>query len=109
VKHLRENIPERFKAKLPNAPWESDDSSFRAAGLHKFSPRHEGRITAWTPSKGYGFVANDDGSGDLFFGKYEAARLGAIEIGTRVQFSIGRDPGARPHAVNMRRLEEPAA
>ena len=61
-----------------------------------------GVIVWYNPSKRYGFVAPEDGGGDIFFRLDEAhaTALGPIEHGMDVHFSIADGPDG-PVALHL--------
>src|SRR5262245_4131099 len=53
-----------------------------------------GTIKLWNSDRGFGFISNDDGSGDTFVQVtvLERAGYGAVAIGQRVEFERGKNP-----------------
>jgi cold shock CspA family protein len=54
-----------------------------------------GKVKWFSISKGFGFIAPDDGSADVFLHltKVEEANLPTLESGTQLQYSIGSRNG----------------
>lgn len=61
-----------------------------------------GEIVWYSPKKRYGFVAPDDGGGDIFFcfTDHEVAAFGPIERGMGVHFALSDGPGG-PAAIRL--------
>lgn len=53
--------------------------------------------------KGFGFIATDEGGGDLFFhmSAVDGVRFDELQEGQRVEFSVGEGPKG-PRAENVR-------
>jgi CspA family cold shock protein len=63
-----------------------------------------GTVKWFNSTKGYGFIAPDDGSQDVFvhISAVERAGLGTLREGQKVEFEIQRDPRTRKTAaVNL--------
>jgi cold shock CspA family protein len=73
--------------------------------------RHHGTVDRLIPDRGFGFIADDDGS-EYFFHRtaLQATRLDDLAPGTPVTFALGSDPGDQPdehlRAVSVRLAEE---
>ena len=67
-----------------------------------------GRVKTWNDDKGFGFIAADDGSGDVFFHvtALEDAEIDDEElVGLALSYDVGENPrNGRTKAVNLRRL-----
>ena len=64
----------------------------------------QGTVKFWREDKGYGFVANDDGSGDVFvhISKLVNGRDG-LHQDDRVSFDVGINPkNGKTEALNVR-------
>jgi CspA family cold shock protein len=66
-----------------------------------------GKIKMWNMAKGYGFIARDDNSSDVFvhFRAFENLEGDTPGIGERVEFDIAVDQG-RTKAVGVRLLDD---
>ncbi len=66
----------------------------------------KGTVKWFKPEKGYGFIAPDNGSGDVFVhvSDLKEAGYGALDKGERVEFDIvenrGREKAARISVIN---------
>ncbi len=67
-----------------------------------------GKIAAWIPGRGFGFIERGDGGADLFVHCRDFADQthDSLPIGARVQFEIKKDErNAKLRAVNVARLD----
>ncbi len=66
---------------------------------------NKGTVKWFNSEKGYGFIKNDDGSGDLFvhFSAIQADGYKTLEEGQRVSFDTEADPrnSSKMRAVNV--------
>jgi len=65
-------------------------------------------VCVWFSGGGIGFIANDDGSGDLFvhWSNIEMEGFKALKAGAVVSFEIGENHKG-PQAVNVKILRDP--
>lgn len=67
-----------------------------------------GRVKNWNDDKGFGFIAADDGSGDVFVhvSAFDDARIDDDElVGLALSYDVGANPkNGRSKAVNLKRL-----
>ena len=63
-----------------------------------------GKIKWFNPTKGYGFIENDDGGKDVFLhvSALEAAGIDTLEEGMPVEFEIGENRG-KENAINIKK------
>jgi CspA family cold shock protein len=63
-----------------------------------------GTVKWFNSQKGYGFIAPEDGSKDVFvhISAVERAGLGALREGQRISFELERGSQGRTSAVNLR-------
>ena len=63
-----------------------------------------GKIKWFNPTKGYGFISNDDGGKDVFLhvSALEAAGIDTLEEGMPVEFEIGENRG-KENAINIKK------
>jgi CspA family cold shock protein len=67
-----------------------------------------GTVKWFDRTKGYGFIAPDEGGSDLFVHQSQIQMPGyrTLEEGQQVEYEIGTGPSGRPQAVNVRPLQE---
>jgi CspA family cold shock protein len=65
-----------------------------------------GSVKWYDPKKGYGFIAPDDGSKDVFVhvSAVEASGLGRLNDNQRVSFEIEQGKGGKVSAVQLKAL-----
>jgi CspA family cold shock protein len=63
-----------------------------------------GKIKFFKPDAGFGFIANDDGSGDTFFHIKNADKKDAIGKNQRVSFDVHDSRSGKLQAKNIRVL-----
>ena len=65
----------------------------------------QGVVKFFDDSRGFGFIAPDDGGRDVFVHSRQLAKCGLVTIrdGDRVSFDVGQ-PKGRPEAVNVQKL-----
>lgn len=67
---------------------------------------NQGTVKWFNAEKGYGFIKNDDGSGDLFvhFSAIQTDGFKTLEEGQRVTFDSDADPknSSKLRAINVR-------
>ncbi len=66
---------------------------------------HNGTVKWFNEEKGFGFISNDDGSGDVFvhFSAIQGNGFKSLREGQQVCYDVECDPkkGNRTHAVNV--------
>jgi CspA family cold shock protein len=66
-----------------------------------------GKVKTWNDVKGFGFIASDDGSGDVFFhvtALDDANIDDEVLVGLALSYEVGENPrNGRTKAVNLRR------
>lgn len=66
---------------------------------------HTGTVKWFNNDKGFGFISNDDGSGDVFvhFSAIEGSGFKSLEEGQRVTFNVEPDPkdSRKLRAINV--------
>ena len=64
-----------------------------------------GKIKWFNPTKGYGFIENDEGGKDVFLhvSALEQAGIDTLEEGEAVSFEIGDNKG-RENAINITKI-----
>jgi CspA family cold shock protein len=69
--------------------------------------RHFGTVKWFDAAKGFGFIARDDGAGDVFVhaSAVERAGLDTLREGQRVEFEIGTGRDGRSRAENIAQTE----
>jgi cold shock protein len=68
----------------------------------------QGTVKMFRQANGYGFIAPDDGGGDVYVHRSELEKTGLSSLaeGQKVTFDVERDPvKGRPRAVNVRVAE----
>jgi cold shock protein len=60
-----------------------------------------GKIKKFEEDRGFGFIAADDGEGDVFLHVTQCPGGRALERGTAVQFSVQYDDRGRRRAVDV--------
>lgn len=62
-----------------------------------------GRVLWFNATKGFGFIARDDGAGDVFVhvAAVQRAGLDTLREGQRVEFELARSRDGRPRAENL--------
>ena len=65
----------------------------------------KGKIKWFNPTKGYGFIENDEGGKDVFLhvSALEQAGIDTLEEGQAVSFEIGENRG-KEHAINIAKI-----
>ena len=65
----------------------------------------KGKIKWFNPTKGYGFIENDEGGKDIFLhiSALEQAGIDNLEEGQAVSFEIGENRG-KENAINIKKL-----
>ena len=63
-----------------------------------------GTVKWFNPTKGYGFIAPDDGQKDVFvhISAVERSGLGSLREGQRVSFELERSQQGKVAAVNLK-------
>lgn len=86
-------------------PFEEDEPR-RSGGKPLADGRSSGTVKFYSNEKGYGFIAPDDGSQDVFVSTkaVEQARMGPLRQGARVSFTVRRGPKS-PEAQDLRRFD----
>lgn len=66
-----------------------------------------GTVKWFNPTKGYGFIAPDDGSKDAFvhISSVERAGLSGLAEGTRVSFELQRGQNGKVSAENLKLVD----
>ncbi len=67
-----------------------------------------GTVKWFSPEKGYGFIAQDDGSDDLFFHSSECGGGQNLQSGDKVSFTVKVGQNGRDAAVGVRFVSRPA-
>ena len=64
-----------------------------------------GKIKWFNPTKGYGFIANDEGGKDVFLhiSALEEAGINTLQEGEAVSFGIGENRG-KENAINIKKV-----
>ena len=64
-----------------------------------------GKIKWFNPTKGYGFIENDEGGKDIFLhvSSLEQAGIDTLEEGEAVSFEIGENRG-KENAINITKI-----
>tara|TARA_Y100000590_G_C15061285_1_gene766450 strand:+ start:374 stop:577 length:204 start_codon:yes stop_codon:yes gene_type:complete len=64
-----------------------------------------GKIKWFNPTKGYGFISNDDGGKDVFLhiSALQEAGIDTLQEGEAVSFEIGENRG-KENAVNVKKV-----
>ena len=69
---------------------------------------NKGTVKWFNPEKGFGFISNDDGSGDVFvhFSAIQGEGYRTLNEGDRVSFDTEQDPknAEKLRAVNVTKL-----
>ena len=65
----------------------------------------KGKIKWFNPTKGYGFIENDEGGKDIFLhvSALEQAGIDTLEEGEAVSFEIGENRG-KENAINVAKI-----
>ena len=65
----------------------------------------KGKIKWFNPTKGYGFIENDEGGKDIFLhiSALEQAGIDNLEEGQAVSFEIGENRG-KENAINIQKI-----
>ena len=65
----------------------------------------KGKIKWFNPTKGYGFIENDEGGKDIFLhiSALEQAGIDTLEEGQAVSFEIGENRG-KENAINIQKI-----
>ena len=65
----------------------------------------KGKIKWFNPTKGYGFIENDEGGKDIFLhvSALEQAGIDSLEEGQAVSFEIGENRG-KENAINIQKI-----
>lgn len=81
----------------------------KAGAIEAGSEVLTGKVQWFSGAKGFGFIAKDDGSGDIFVHFSELKGIvgyKTLESEQRVSFRIGKGEDGRPLAVDVFVLEE---
>tara|TARA_B100000965_G_scaffold395644_1_gene409447 strand:+ start:447 stop:650 length:204 start_codon:yes stop_codon:yes gene_type:complete len=64
-----------------------------------------GKIKWFNPTKGYGFIENDEGGKDVFLhiSALEEAGIDTLQEGQAISFEIGENKG-KENAINIKKL-----
>ena len=64
-----------------------------------------GKIKWFNPTKGYGFIANDEGGKDVFLhiSALEEAGIDTLQEGEAITFEIGENRG-KENAINIKKV-----
>lgn len=74
--------------------------------IHSFMSAKTGIVKFFNATKGYGFIAPEDGSKDVFvhISAVERAGLGTLNENQKVGFDIERGQNGKVSAVNLKAL-----
>jgi CspA family cold shock protein len=64
-----------------------------------------GTVRSWWPSRGFGFIAPEDGSADIFVHANECKKsglFGGLAVGDFVEFTISKRSDGRRQAICIR-------